>query len=1421
VYKLVAVLIAALAALTVADARQPSTQVKPAGRPSLAALYTGAGGAVRDTNGDALPDSVLARVIVPARPTPEDVEAAANIAARLGYETTALTLPLVLRDEEVRDEAAIGLPILVGRENAFVKRLAERQLIDLARLQAGQGIVQAVASPLGGPDGLVVAGGDDAGTLVAAVQLAARVPRLWSMTGITLPAIERQAAEYLQRKGIATTGASVVSLLVDAERRGIASIGVEIAVAAADGTRAAAALGDLDAAHRQGREERTLNFSEAAVTDVRLLAGGREVGRAGVRRAGLNGRTLTPPVDPDEFLPDPSPDRPPGAPDPRLAPAKPFDLSATYSLEGWFGDAYADLIPDRTESLIVVGGGSDTLGAAHIAARLGLETTGISLPITRRDHLVKEPGNEAGPVLVGRDNTHARQLIKIGKARLDDLAAGEGAVQIVPRAFGNATATVVAGSDDAGSLAASMYLARRAPYVWEVERGAPTLEDLATDASRFLQARSGAGQAGLALREVQEVVDSLKGKTIESFEARLFLEKGDQALDHYLAAQLTSTLGKTVAVKVASEGITDASTVFEEKVELPWEVDEFRTKLRQEVIPKVKAGSRVEVEARLSEAPELRAAIAAEARAELARAGAADPKVTILSAYKQGYSWVTERVIPELKGKNARAIRIKVAAHKPDLSKKFKFYSLPSRWLHELYPVDEIVQREAGIPVGAFRMELVEGAADIYSLEATGASGTVVYRSTFSPKYVEREYLDKFPGWSRVEVTTGWLRASVDGQVACDTRIETDPERFWNHYQGKVLPKVYDHVMKVTGGKPTADKQPFHRDLDIEVRMSEPDYRIAVDEEHISSLEALHEDLYFVTLDFFAAMGRTLTRNRLNAPGKIFPIIHPSRAGKPGEARILYAGNASTKAKIDFSYKEKGVEKPVQVSRDLARIDATAPMVVRAIARADRLSEIELQVEAKDDKEATRAVDALDGLVLLHAAGLYRKVLSFEHVDRLAFSVLLKDARTRRVVPNTGEAFPSSVRRAAGNPVLPIVTWDHIISPEESESLVAKLAAWPEVRSFKVGESYRGRDISAMEVTLPTPSELISPAKYTVLKPTLLMMGRQHANEVSSTSHILRLAELLATDPSYKEILKKVNFVLCPVMNPDGAAMAYELQKLTPTHMLHAGRYSAVGMDVSSRTGGLLPEAEVEGRLWRRWLPDIYLNPHGYPSHEWVQPFSGYVSPAFRAYWSSRGWYTMISGLRDPRYPDHADATAAIRDAVAREVSSNPDVRAMSLRHQARYHRWATGFGPHLFGTEIYRDTMIYYSDPESGEPRGSRRAAASAGTSRRASMSAWPQVTFMSGMTEAPDETAQSEWLTLVTKAGFSFLMAHVKYLQEGRYSVERIEEGGVRDGAVLTMLRVRPVKPALSPRAPTRVVAPVPTKPVAPGVSESRRRR
>ena len=272
--------------------------------------------------------------------------------------------------------------------------------------------------------------------------------------------------------------------------------------------------------------------------------------------------------------------------------------------------------------------------------------------------------------------------------------------------------------------------------------------------------------------------------------------------------------------------------------------------------------------------------------------------------------------------------------------------------------------------------------------------------------------------------------------------------------------------------------------------------------------------------------------------------------------------------------------------------------------------------------------------------------------------------------------------------------------------------------------------------------------------------------------------------------------------NPDGAQLAYDLQKITPNHMLHAGRYSALGTDVGSQVGRadpLLPEALIRGRLWRDWLPDIYLNPHGYPSHEWVQQFAGYVPPGFRSYLFSRGWYTSMSSIRDPRYPQYAQVIDAIREAIVREVNSTPEVRAMNLRHQDRYRRWAFAFAPYVFNQEIYKDTTIYYSDPPTGEPNGSRRTSMGSGSGRM-SMSAWPQVTYFNGMTEAPDETAQGAWLDLVTRPGFGFLMASVRHLQEGQYAVERIEEEGQRDSISRTMFRARPVLPA----RPAEVTAP-----------------
>ena len=123
--------------------------------------YFGAAGLVRDTNGDGLADHVAARVIVPAEPALEDSLAAANLAGRLGFETTALTLPLVVRDSDANLAPPAVVPVFVGRSNRFVRDLAAKGALSLDGVLPGQGLISVVRSPLGDGGALVVAGGDD------------------------------------------------------------------------------------------------------------------------------------------------------------------------------------------------------------------------------------------------------------------------------------------------------------------------------------------------------------------------------------------------------------------------------------------------------------------------------------------------------------------------------------------------------------------------------------------------------------------------------------------------------------------------------------------------------------------------------------------------------------------------------------------------------------------------------------------------------------------------------------------------------------------------------------------------------------------------------------------------------------------------------------------------------------------------------------------------------------------------------------------------------------------------------------------------------------------------------------------------------------------------------------------------------------
>jgi hypothetical protein len=343
-----------------------------------------------------------------------------------------------------------------------------------------------------------------------------------------------------------------------------------------------------------------------------------------------------------------------------------------------------------------------------------------------------------------------------------------------------------------------------------------------------------------------------------------------------------------------------------------------------------------------------------------------------------------------------------------------------------------------------------------------------------------------------------------------------------------------------------------------------------------------------------------------------------------------------------------------------------------------------------------------------------------------------------------------------------------------------------------MGKTYLGRDMWAADVLLPSPSELRSLAKETTLKAVIIYSGRQHANEVSSTSHLFRLAEQLVTDPATRDSLKKVNVVIHPITNVDGAQLSIDLARITPNFMLHPGYHASLSADLTTAQwdpNPIYPESATRRLLWQAWLPDAFLNPHGYPTHEWVQPFSEYAAWVItrteaeygRNNWVPRGWFTSLFYLGDEDHKDTKTVTYALRDRIVDNMAKTPGVLELNKRMNDRYARFQR-FDVYGYQQPIYKGTRIYMA-LKGEHPSGESDALNSF-------MLRYPDVTYDDGYTEAPDETAYGAFLHLVASAGLAFDRAHLEYFNQGKYKITRTQKDFF-DGVQWSVDRDRPVLP------------------------------
>lgn len=249
-----------------------------------------------------------------------------------------------------------------------------------------------------------------------------------------------------------------------------------------------------------------------------------------------------------------------------------------------------------------------------------------------------------------------------------------------------------------------------------------------------------------------------------------------------------------------------------------------------------------------------------------------------LNAYKPGLSWMREIVLNEIKGLKIDRIEIAFKAF------QVKGMEESLRWLQEVYPIDEILSGKLSVSKDNIEFKKMNRLKEVYRFRAW-KRGKMVYEKSFSPKWISQPYLTPFQRAGRVHPTTGWVEMKVNGKEMINQRVKTGIERIWEIYQGEILSLIEKEAKEVFTEKRRFHSGPVFEELCLDVYFNYPMEPLRIDEERISPLEVLHEDFYFVTLDYFSKL---LKKKGLknSSSGCIKPIIHPKYRGRGGKFKF-------------------------------------------------------------------------------------------------------------------------------------------------------------------------------------------------------------------------------------------------------------------------------------------------------------------------------------------------------------------------------------------------------------------------------------------------------------------------------------------------------------------------------------------------------
>jgi hypothetical protein len=684
------------------------------------------------------------------------------------------------------------------------------------------------------------------------------------------------------------------------------------------------------------------------------------------------------------------------------------------------------------------------------------------------------------------------------------------------------------------------------------------------------------------------------------------------------------------------------------------------------------------------------------------------PILNVLNAYKPGLSWLLEVVAPALAARGGvDHIELAFQPFHPGPGG----LEMESRWLQEAFPGPDLVAARLGLDPTAVTLVQRPDLPEAYRLKAW-KDRRVVGEMLFTPRFSRVAYLPLVlkNRWSHPAAAGVRLTDNNRG-VLLDVTLPTDREVFWHRFQERWLPQLaleMDRRRCALAGGGTAA---FWETFCVELTLPESDVRLGIGRERICPLEAVHEDIYFGLLDFYAAYQQAHGLGEHLHFGPILPKVKCRQGVRP-HARLLARAVPCTE--------EGTVSVPDQ------------PATVWGI-----------------EGQARHVVLFWD------APGLPADQAEFLAVVARSWGLPLASA---------ANGFSLTVPMVSSNPVsvekdiVPEPPDDRRLDLTEVEGWIGRLGKLPHLQAWTGGRSLCGRPIHVLEASRDAQG-LRSRRKLRFFKPTLLFNARHHANEISSTNAALRLAWRLSRTAAGRKLLQRVNVAFIPLENPDGVATLEALLPGCADHKLHAARYNALGAEWYAdyhRERPRFPEARVKRRLWQRWLPRYVLDAHGVPSHEWDQPFAGLANPRFREHWIPRAFvFAILPFVDQPAHPGHA-GVMDLGTQLAKAMATERQIVTLNAELSDRYERYARAFAPDVFPASVNETLVVVPTAPRIGDVNFAQVY--------------WP-LTEVELITEVVDEVVDGPWLAACVRAHMAAAETLIKRLAEQPPAVLRVK--------------------------------------------------